>query len=433
MKRILCLLLVLAFALSVTACATENQGAAESTTNSTVSQSTGETKTTNATTAPAETTTAPTEAAQVEEVSVSERVIYDGEDYRLTLTGYDDSEKRYVKFNFLFENFTKKNTTLSIDNLVINGIYVGGDLLIKAAAEKKANGSLEIRKEDLSFVGIESIATILVPEARFYDSDEYDTLREISFEIKTSIADGYTQKIDESGELLYQGAGVAVKYKGFSIDKYGRPQLLFFLKNDTDKNIIINCENVSVNDYTIYGSMYAYCFAGTVCYEYMDFSSKDLEESKITSVESVSFSLEAYEQNTYDNVFETDTFEIIVEDGVSGEDTKSVESVTESLKSTLSYPNLNVYAEGNNVFVEYWTPGLSDAVGLASSGDESKAKAWNAFVENEKNQCLLAFELFKQAGLQDVTITWSVLNDKSTDSHLLTIVNGEVTHNNAEK
>lgn len=434
MKRIICMLMVLAFAFAVTACAPENQGSAESTTKSTISQSTGETKTTNATTAPAEITAAPTEDAQIEEVSVSERVVYEGDDFKVTLKGYDNTDINHVKFDFLLENYTKKNIVLSANNFVVNGIYVRGNLYMNAAAEKKANGSLEIDRDDLSFAGIDNIATLYTNDVEIYDSDSYDGLINFEIDISTSISEGYIQEIDENGDLLYESDGITIKYKGFSKDRYGRPQLLFFIKNNTNKNLYVTCENVSVNDFTLYGNLYAYCLANTVCYEYMEFSSSDLEENKITDFEKVSFSFESYEQETYEDVFQTDTFEILISESVPKEATTSIESVVEALKRSLSsYPNLSIEQEDGVVIITYWVPGLEDSVASASSGDSGKLTAWNAFIESELSQYSLTAEAFKIAGYGDAIITWSVLNDVSPDSVLLSIVDGEVVYNAADK
>ena len=249
----------------------------------------------------------------LQEVTISESIIFENDNYRATITGFDDSDGYNAKIKIHLENFTDKNIALSANHFVVNGIYMWCDLYIKAAAGKNAKGSIEVRREDMEEFGITKIATMYTNDASFVDTDSYDTLDEFEFEVMTSIADDYVQAIDDSGSLVYSEDGIEIKYKGHRINDYGEFELMFYMKNDTDKDLIISCENVSVNDYTIYGDLLARCNAGSVCYASMDFYEDDLVENDIEKIETVSFTFEMYEQKTYDSYRDTDFVDLIVE------------------------------------------------------------------------------------------------------------------------
>ena len=319
MRKLVVLILIFSFCLSMVACGSEQkveipstEPVAEDTAAPKIEEKAQPEETEPVETAPVEEEPVLTEPI-LQEVTISESIIFENDNYKATITGFNDSDSYEAKIKVHLENFTDKNIVLTANHFVVNGIYMWCDLYIKAAAGKNAKGYIGVRREDMEEFGITQIATMYTNDASFVDTDSYDTLDEFEFEVMTSIADDYVQEIDDSGSLVYSEDGIEIKYKGHRVNDYGEVELMFYMKNGTDRDLIISCDNVSVNDYTVYGDLLARCNAGSVCYALMDFYEDDLVENDIEKIETVSFTFEMYEQKTYDSYRDTDFVDLIIE------------------------------------------------------------------------------------------------------------------------
>ncbi len=234
--------------------------------------------------------TKPVETKPVEtEPLLAETVLYEDESYKITSTGMEETIWG-TEINILLENNTDRNIVLSGDVFVVNGITMSGSLYLDVAAGKKANGEITLHTNELKTAGITEIATVLVCDARIYDDDNYDDLLETQLEIKTSIADEYTQTIDDSGDVLWEGEGVTIISRVIEDSLFGR-NVQLLIKNDTDSDIIVQSDNASVNGFTITDLMSSHVVAGTVSYTDMTVMEYSLEENGIETIEEVSFTL----------------------------------------------------------------------------------------------------------------------------------------------
>lgn len=270
-------------------------------------ETTEATPTTVATEAPTEAETeAPTEAVAAEEGTIAETVVYDDGTFKLTAKEIDYSDDYYIKVKLLAENNSDRNIAFSGSWFSINNITVYCDFYIEVAAEKKSNGYIGIIRENLGKCGIKNIATVKAQDARIYDKDSFDTIAEFQFSLETSISVGYVQEIDKSGQTIYDKDGVIVKYRGIEEYWTGEEVLSFYVENNTDSNITVDVDNVSVNGFTVYGSLGANAYSGCVIYEELFFSSSAMEENDIDSIEEVSFSMRAFNRDTGKRLWTTD-------------------------------------------------------------------------------------------------------------------------------
>lgn len=306
MKRLISLLLVLCLSFGMVACSSE-EAEPESTSGSGTSII-ATVPTSEVATEPTETNPIETEPVETEPKLpyLEEVVVYDDGVFKLTAKEIDYSDKYSVDIKFLAENNSDKNVSFSGDYFTINGITMYCSFYIQVAAGKKANDRLEIRRDDLEEFGIEQISTIVAQDAYIYDSDEYSRILDFNFTLSTSIADTYQQQIDNGGQVIYDKDGIVVKYCGVVDNGYGREELKFYIENSTDQNVNITVDNVSVNGFMVYGSMVAYAYSECVTYDRLEFSASDMEENDISKIEEVSFSLRAYDQETYRTIWETE-------------------------------------------------------------------------------------------------------------------------------
>lgn len=286
MKKILCAILAVMMAVSMAAC---------------VFVPAGDEKPLSVTSPEGQGSPEETKQAETEPL-VEETVLYEDESYKITATGMEESIWG-TEIKLLLENSTDRNVVLSGDIFVVNGITMGGSLYLDAAAGKKANGEITLHTEELETAGVTDIAAVTVYNAKIYDSDNYDDLWEGQLEVKTSIAGSYSQKINDDGDVLWEGEGVTIISRVIEDSLFGHDVQLL-IKNDTDSEIVVQSENVSVNGYTIDDLMSAHVVAGTVSYTDMTVMGYSLEENGIETIEDVSFTLNIMDTD-YNTIAET--------------------------------------------------------------------------------------------------------------------------------
>lgn len=240
-----------------------------------------------------------------QKVTIDEVVVYDENDIKIIVTGLEEIPLGQ-EIKIKVENNTDRNITLSGDNYIVNGISMNGFLFEQVAAGKKTKGSITFYTEYLENAGVEQLATVDCVNAYIFDSDSYEDLYQTPFSIETSIAGDYVQEIDDSGEVVFEEAGVTVISKGIGFYATGGVMVRLLVKNETGRDILIQAENVSVNGYTIDGWMYNKVMADTVCFCDLSVMAYTLEENEIDDVEEISFSLAVRYTDEWDSLCESD-------------------------------------------------------------------------------------------------------------------------------
>lgn len=250
-------------------------------------------------------TTKETEPAK-KTVTIDEAVVFDNGDFKLIAKEIDFEDNYDVKVKFLAENNSDYTVAFIGNDFTINGITLNGSFYIKLSPGKKANDFIEINKEDLISRGINEIATIQAQDCYIYNDDNSEKVTDFQFSIETSIINEYQQEIDRNGQTVFEKDGITIKYRGIVPGTFGDEELEFFVENESDDNIFVYVDDVSVNGFMIYGNMVAHAYPHCVTYENMDFSSSDMEENDIASIEEVCVTFYGYNQNTRKKVWTTD-------------------------------------------------------------------------------------------------------------------------------
>ena len=253
---------------------------------------------------PAQTTVtqppANTEAPGDPEITIAERVIYEGDGVAVTVKGMEEGWMG-TDIKLLVENNSDRNIVLSGNNFVVNGVTMSGYLYIDVAAGKKANGTLTLYSDSLDVAGISQIGDVITCDGQIYDSDSYETLTAVSMEIVSSLGRDYTQEMDDSGEVLYETNGVKVIAKVVADEFYGK-SLVLFVKNDSDKKVTVQADNISVNGFMVTGWMYDLVWPGTVRFCTLDMLDTDFEENGITEIENICFTISLIDADSYHTI-----------------------------------------------------------------------------------------------------------------------------------
>lgn len=253
------------------------------------------------------------EESKAEETSattIEEQVLFDANDIKITATGMEDSWAG-TKLTLLIENNSAKGITVQARNANVNGYMVDTMMSADVAAGKKSNDGLTFQTSGLKECGIEDIATM---EFYFhiFDSETWDEIVDTDvIKIDTSIADGYVQNYDDSGEVLVDTNGVKIVGKGLSSDSsFFGPGVILYIENNSDQDITVQVRDVSVNGFMVDTSMSEDVVAGKKAISAVTFFKSSLEDNGITDITDVELYFHIFDLKSWDGIFDSDVITI---------------------------------------------------------------------------------------------------------------------------
>lgn len=254
--------------------------------------------------------TEPDDVVDVGDISVEETVVFESDGVKVTLTGYQVDEYWGPEFTFKVENNSDVNVTVNTDAASINGYMISSSLYADVAAGKIANESLSVHESDLERAGISTIAELQFI-VHMYNSDTYDDIATSDLITVNTSAAPYEQKVDDSGEVVFEGNGLKVVCKGFEEEEYMGSYLNFYIENNTGKTVRVTTENLSVDGVMADWSLFATLRDGTRSVEQMSlYNMEDMGISSVDEIKSIEFTIESYDLVEYNNIVETDPITI---------------------------------------------------------------------------------------------------------------------------
>lgn len=250
------------------------------------------------------------EETKAPEVTIAEAVVYDAQNVKITVKGMEPGWMG-TDIRLEVENHTDQNIALSGDNVVVNGVTMSAYLYIDVAAGKKANGVLSLYADSLETAGMEQIGWLQTCDARIVDTDSYTTITDVDFEIVTSLGRDFVQPLDEAGELLYESGGIQVIAKVMTDAFYGKT-LVLFVKNGSDKDVIVQAENISVNGFTVDAWMHDFVSAGTVRFCDLDLWESGLKENGIEAIEDITFTIQLTDPYSFAELAQSGELQVFV-------------------------------------------------------------------------------------------------------------------------
>ena len=242
--------------------------------------------------------------------TITEQVLYDENDIKITATGLEDGLFG-TELQLLIENNSSQGVTVQARNANVNGYMVSTMMSADVAAGKKANDSLTFETSGLKECGIETIATMEF-SFHIFNTESWDDIADTEvIKVDTSAAGSYTQTYDDSGEVLVDADGVKIVGKGLSADgSFWGPGVILYIENNTEKDITVQVRDVSVNGFMVDSSMSEDVVAGKKALSAVQFFSTDLESNSITDITDVELYFHIFELSTMDTVFDSDVITI---------------------------------------------------------------------------------------------------------------------------
>lgn len=296
-------LAIIALALALTACSGSKKA-----------ESTAETGTASAETA-AESTMASNEdggkAETAEAASITETVVLDREGLKITAKELDMNGSLGPVLKLLIENETNQNVTVQIRDMSVNGYMISPLMSSMVDKGETKEDVIGFSSRELKLSGITTFAELAF---RFYvfDSDTMEAVYDSEpVALKTSAAAGYQEKFDDSGDLAYEGDGVKLVVKGkFEKEDGFGPGILFYIENNSDKNIEIQATDVSVNGAALDPILSAKVAAGKHAISAMSFFDNQLDDQKIDAIRKAELRFIIVDTDTMEKLRETDLLQV---------------------------------------------------------------------------------------------------------------------------
>lgn len=216
-----------------------------------------------------------------------------------------DSSRADIKV--LIENNSDTDLTIQIRNASVNGYMVDPTMSADVAAGKKAIDDITFYKSDLAKQGIDTIADV---ELSFHiiTAEGWDSyLDSDQIQIKTSAADSYEYKFDDSGAIAYEGNGIKIVAKGLNdANIWYYPGLTLYLENTGDQALTVQARDVSVNGFMIDPIFSSDIMPGKRVLASVKFMETDLSDNYITEITEIELSFHVVTAEGWDDVVDTE-------------------------------------------------------------------------------------------------------------------------------
>lgn len=237
-------------------------------------------------------TTESTQSAPSTDVTIEETELYNANGVTVTATELKDSLFG-PEVTVTISNETEKNIVVVSRELSVNGYMLSASSLYgDVAAGKKSIETIHLMSSELSEAGIETVADIEFL-LHIYDADTFDDIDTSGLiTLSTSASEGFTQPVDDSGDVIYDDKNIRVICKGLKDDVIWDGCVVFYVENNSDKTVTVYSENVSVNGFMVDESLWSDLRPGTRAIDAMYLLTLDeIGLESIDAVENIEFNL----------------------------------------------------------------------------------------------------------------------------------------------
>ena len=167
--------------------------------------------------------------------------------------------------------------------------------------------SLIVLKSELERLQVSSAASF-----NFYfhicNSKTFETIADTEpVTIDTSITGLYSQKDDNSGEVLFNTPDVKIVKKGFSkSDDFWSDGIQIYIENNSDVDLIVQMRDTSINNISMSSYLSEDVLAGRKSITSIKFPKTDLSSNKIDKLETISFTFHIANKDDWSTIYSSD-------------------------------------------------------------------------------------------------------------------------------
>ena len=246
-----------------------------------------------------------TTAGNATDITIEEQVLFEKDGLKVTATEYVVDSLWGDGIKLLIENNGASDIGIGCTALIVNDYMISDLFSTTVAAGKKANETLYLSNSGLQAAGIENVGKVEVYFHTF-DSDSYMTISDIGcVTIQTSEFDSMDSTPNDEGQELYNENGIRIVGKYVDENSFWGAAVLLYIENNSGKNRIIQCDDMSINGFMITPFFSSTVYDGKKAIDEITLMSSDLEENGITSIEDIELKFNIMDEDFMNNV-ETD-------------------------------------------------------------------------------------------------------------------------------
>ena len=256
----------------------------------------------------------PTETTEpVEELNtVEEQVLLESDGVKITLREYVKDSIFGEGLKVLVENTSDKNIGIHCNAVIVNNYMITDFFSCSVAAGKKSNETIYLLSYELEAAGIDNIGQI---ELYFnvYNSDTYDTIFESDcVTVHTSAYAEMDVTPFEGGTELYNQDGIRIVGTVVDESSFWGSAVLLYLENNSNDDVIVSCDDMSINGFMVDGYLYSMIYAGKMAVDEIIILQTDLDENEIKSVEDIELAFYIINADTYMTITKTEPIKFSV-------------------------------------------------------------------------------------------------------------------------
>ncbi|HHU49798.1 MAG TPA: hypothetical protein GXZ37_08770 [Clostridiales bacterium] len=248
------------------------------------------------------------------EVTVESTFLLDQDGLKITAKELIEDPIWGTGIAVLIENDSDQNLGVQCNSLIINN-YMIPDVLFSStvAAGKKANDTIYLSSPALEAAGINTISDIVI-SFHVFDGDSYETLFDTDeIELRTSAYGTVEQPAMDDGRELFNQDGIRIIGKYVDEDSFWGAGILLFIENNYGENIMIQCDNMSINGFMVTPFFSSTVHDGRMALDEITIMSGDLEDNNIERIEEIELVFNIIDPDTFQTLFETDPISFTIE------------------------------------------------------------------------------------------------------------------------
>ena len=201
--------------------------------------------------------------------TIEQTVIADKNGVKVTAESFGRQYCPYLTLTV--ENSSSKDVYISFSPITANGFQIFADFLIQEEEGEMYSPSVTVPagssseqvlylddsimdRDFMSFIAQIGFTTVIS------DTEDYSFIASDKAVINTSAYGSFDYSYDESGEVVYDGNGIKILFVGISDD--GLDQALFYVNNQSGKDLVLQVKESKLNGEEVEGVLGAQIFSG---------------------------------------------------------------------------------------------------------------------------------------------------------------------------
>ena len=249
----------------------------------------------------------------VTDTTIDEQVVFDANGVKITAMSYQTGGLTGDSIKVLIENNSGKKVGVGCDALIVNDYMISTLFSSMIDDGMKANETVDLYNTQLGAAGINNVGKVEV-KFHLFDPDSFMTTSTGElYTIQTNHFEDMDLTPNDAGKELYNENGVRIVGKYVNDDTIWGNAVVLYLENNTDQDIVVQCDTMAINGFMITPLFSSEVYAGKRAISEITLLSSELEENGIEKVQDVQVTFKILNADTFMNIATSDPIQFSVE------------------------------------------------------------------------------------------------------------------------